>query len=155
MLGLSLEAGKEMCKHHIYRHLVHKVPGVFFIHLFLGCWLVFLGAATCDRDDLKIVVDTASVTDITATTATSGGYVHSDNNEEIIARGVVWNRSGGPKVDANDGITADGAGLGEFVSYLTGLEPATKYYVRAYVTNARTTVYSLQTMVFTTLEEDE
>jgi hypothetical protein len=115
----------------------------------------FLVAATCNRDDLKIVVDTASVTDITATTATSGGYVNSDNNEEIIARGVVWNKAGGPKVDSNDGLTVDGAGLGGYVSYLTGLEPATKYYVRAYVTNARTTVYSLQTMVFTTLERDD
>ena len=111
----------------------------------------FLLAATCNRDDLNIVVETASVTDITATTATSGGYVYSDNNEEVIARGVVWDKTSGATIDSNTGSTLDGAGLGTFVSHLTGLEPDTKYYVRAYVTNARTTVYSLQTMVFKTI----
>jgi hypothetical protein len=118
------------------------------------CFCFFCIAATCDRDDLKIVVDTASVTDITATTAISGGFVHSDNGEEIIARGVVWDKSAGAKVESNAGITVDGAGLGGYVSYLADLESGTRYYVRAYVTNARTTVYSLQTMVFTTLQPD-
>lgn len=119
------------------------------------CLCLLCMAATCDRDDLKIAVDTASVADITATTATSGGYVHSDNGEEIIARGVVWGKSAGSKVDSHTGMTIDGAGLGGYVSHLTDLEPGTRYYVRAYVTNDRTTVYSLQTMVFTTLHKDD
>lgn len=131
----------------------NRAFALFRIAMVVAFAFCFL-AATCNRDDLKIVVDTASVTDITATTATSGGYVHSDNNEAIIARGVVWNKSGAPKVDNNDGITVDGTGLGGYVSHLAGLEPATRYYVRAYVTNDRTTVYSLQTMVFTTLAQD-
>ncbi len=126
--------------HKISIYLIYVTASIFFL------------AATCDKNDLKIIVDAADVTDITATSATCGGNVFDDGGAFISARGVVWAKSAGATIDSNLGITVDGTGLGSFTSLLTGLEPATRYYVRAYATNANGTAYSQQTMTFITLE---
>jgi len=93
-------------------------------------------------------VSTADVTDITQTTATSGGNVTSDGGLSVTARGVCWNTSQNPTTAGNH--TTDGSGTGIFVSYLTGLTPNTPYYVRAYATNSSGTAYGNQ-VSFTTL----
>ena len=84
-------------------------------------------------------VTTAAVTNITQTTATSGGTVTSDGGATVTARGVCWNTSSNPTT-ANS-HTTDGSGTGTFVSNLTGLTPLTLYYVRAYATNSVGTAY--------------
>ncbi len=109
-------------------------------------------AATCDKDGHKIIVDAMDVTNITATTATCGGYVFDDGGSPIIVRGVVWDVKAGPRIDSGLGYTADGSGTGQYVSQITGLEPATRYYVRAYASNENDTGYSQQTMTFITLD---
>ena len=78
-------------------------------------------------------LSTNSATLITATTATSGGYIASTGNSTVTARGVSWSTSHSPTV--NDNHTNDGVGTGGFTSYLTGLNPGTTYYVRAYAVN--------------------
>jgi uncharacterized protein (TIGR02145 family) len=94
-------------------------------------------------------VTTAPVTDITQTTATSGGTVYSDGGAPVTARGVCWSTSPNPTTGNN--YTTDGTGTGTFISYLTGLSPNTTYYVRAYATNSVGTAYGNQE-VFTTLQ---
>ena len=86
-------------------------------------------------------VNTAEVSEITSTSANSGGNVTDDAGAEITSRGVVWGTSGNPDIDDNKGFTIDGSGLGEFTSGLTELYPDTKYYVRAYATNSYGTSY--------------
>jgi len=90
---------------------------------------------------------TDSVTHITATTATCGGDVLSDGGYQITARGVCWSIAQQPTIENNH--TSDSIGLGPFVSQLTGLEPGTTYYVRAYATNGAGTAYGQQ-CVFST-----
>jgi hypothetical protein len=87
---------------------------------------------------------TASTTNITQTSATSGGNVTSDGGAAVTARGVVWSTNQNPTIQNNQGITSDGAGTGTFTSNLTGLSPATQYYVRAYATNSNGTAYGNQ-----------
>ena len=84
---------------------------------------------------------TTEVTDITSTTATSGGDISLDGGAPIVARGVVWSQNESPTVEDNEGITSDGEGLGAFSSNLTGLEPSTNYHVRAYAINSAGTAY--------------
>jgi uncharacterized protein (TIGR02145 family) len=92
-------------------------------------------------------VTTDSVTNITQTTATSGGNVTSDGGATVTVRGVCWNTSTNPTT-ANS-HTTDGSGTGTFVSNLTGLIPNTFYYIRAYATNSIGTAYGDE-LTFTT-----
>jgi len=76
---------------------------------------------------------------ITASTAVSGGSILSDGGAELTARGVCWSTHPTPTV--NDNCTLDGKGMGSFESELTGLEPYTVYFIRAYATNSLGTGY--------------
>lgn len=85
------------------------------------------------------IVTTAMVSDITANSAACGGEVTSDSGASVTVRGVCWNTAGTPTTD--DSKTSDGTGTGAFTSDLTGLDPNTTYYVRAYATNSEGTSY--------------
>ncbi|MDP4819438.1 MAG: formylglycine-generating enzyme family protein, partial [Saprospiraceae bacterium] len=93
------------------------------------------------------VVQTATISEITQTTAASGGTVASDKGSPVTARGVVWSTSPNPTILSNK--TTDGTGTGIFDSDLSGLSAGTKYYVRAYATNSAGTSYGAQ-VSFTT-----
>jgi hypothetical protein len=93
-------------------------------------------------------VTTAPATDITVTTATSGGHVTSDGGDFVTARGVCWSASPNPSLSGDH--TLDGGGTGSFESYLSGLSPNTPYYIRAYATNTAGTAYGDE-LTFATL----
>jgi hypothetical protein len=97
---------------------------------------------------LPASVSTRSISNITATTATSGGNVTSDGGGLVTARGVVWGTTTAPTI-ALSTKTTDGTGIGAYTSLLTSLLPATTYYVRAYATNSSGPAYGLETS-FTT-----
>ncbi|MDK2909783.1 MAG: hypothetical protein PWR20_1350 [Bacteroidales bacterium] len=92
-------------------------------------------------------VTTATTTNITYNSATSGGNVTSSGGATVTARGVCWSTSPNPTIA--DPHTTDGSGTGSFVSQITDLQPATTYYVRAYATNSFGTAYGNEE-VFTT-----
>ena len=98
------------------------------------------------------IVTTAEVTDITQTTAVSGGNVTDDGGASVTARGVCWSTSQNPTI--SDNHTSDGNGTGSFTSNLTNLTANTTYYVRAYATNENGTSYGEQKS-FTTLQNIE
>ena len=89
-------------------------------------------------------VNTASVTNITSTTAVSGGNVTYENGFTVSSRGVVWSTSPNPTIQNNQGITVNGSGIGDFTSNLIGLIPSARYFVRAYATNSSGTTYGQQ-----------
>lgn len=86
-----------------------------------------------------VLVTTDTVINIGSTTAESGGTVSSDGAPVISQRGVCWSTSTNPTTA--DSTTSDGTGLGAFTSNLTGLTPATTYYVRAYAISDGITYY--------------
>lgn len=87
----------------------------------------------------KPVVTTTGVSNITATTAKTGGNVTDNGGYDVTARGVCWNTLGNP--DINDQHTTNGSGNGSFTSNLSGLTAGTTYHVRAYATNQQGTSY--------------
>lgn len=103
-------------------------------------------------DPESLIVTTADVTDITQTTAVSGGNVTDDGGASVTARGVCWSTSQNPTI--SDNHTSDGNGTGSFTSNLTNLTANTTYYVRAYATNENGTSYGEQKS-FTTLQNIE
>ena len=89
------------------------------------------------------VLTTASVSEITSTTAVSGGNIISDGGASIVTRGVCWNTDENPLIIL-DTKTTDGTGSGIYSSNISGLTPGTTYYVRAYATNSVGTGYGEQ-----------
>lgn len=84
-------------------------------------------------------VTTTTVTNITATTAQSGGNATGSGGLQITAKGICWNTGGSP--DVNDQHTTNGSGNGSFIANMTGLTPSTTYHVRAYATTSAGTTY--------------
>ena len=84
-------------------------------------------------------VTTNDITNITATSATSGGEITDDGGFSITARGVCWSTLQNPTT--SDSHTSDGTGTGSYTSSLTSLTYNTTYYVRAYATNSKGTSY--------------
>ena len=89
---------------------------------------------------------TTAVSSITTTTAISGGTISADGGSSITAKGVCWSTSTNPTITGNH--TIDGAGIGSFLSSMTGLTAGTVYYVRAYATNSGGTGYGNE-IIFT------
>lgn len=84
-------------------------------------------------------LSTSSITDITNTTAKSGGNITFDGWATITSRGVCWSHKANPTT--SDSKTVDGAGIGQFVSSITGLTAGDTYHVRAYAANSAGTRY--------------
>lgn len=97
-------------------------------------------------------VTTTMATEITETSAISGGAVTDDGGTEVVARGICWSTSQNPTIDNE--YTSDGAGMGDYQSVMTDLMPNTMYFVRAYATNSEGTAYG-EEISFTTLSAAE
>lgn len=90
----------------------------------------------------KPSVNTTPVTNITETTAQTGGNVTDEGGAQVTSKGVCWSTSQNPTI--SDGTTSDGSGSGEFISQLTGLNCGTTYYIRAYATSSAGISYGSQ-----------
>ncbi len=88
--------------------------------------------------NLPIVI-TNEINTVTDSSAMGGGSITDDGGADISARGLCWATTPTPTVD--DQKTNDGTGTSTFNSTMTGLQPNTSYYVRAYATNSKGTAY--------------
>ena len=86
-------------------------------------------------------VSTLAITSITPNTAVSGGNIFDIKESNVTARGVCWNTTGAPTTSDAHSEENGNFSTGEFSRTITGLELGTKYYVRAYATNASGTGY--------------
>ena len=102
---------------------------------------------TTTKDVVSPTVTTATVTQITETTAVAGGNVTSAGGAEITERGVVYATTQNPTTADNK--VSNGTGTGSFTCNLTDLQPNAKYYVRAYAINEKGTAYG-EEVTFTT-----
>jgi uncharacterized protein (TIGR02145 family) len=94
------------------------------------------------------LITTSPVSNISSTSALSGGSITSDGGANITAKGVCFNTS--PNPTTLNRVVPAGTGAGSFTSSLTGLLPMTTYYIRAFATNIEGTTYGQQ-VSFTTL----
>src|SRR5674476_329317 len=84
---------------------------------------------SCKKKEEVPVITTTAFSNITATTATSGGNITSEGSSTVISRGVCWSTGTTPTIA--DSKTTDGAGAGSFPSNIIDLFGGTTYYVRA------------------------
>ncbi|NDA62645.1 MAG: fibronectin type III domain-containing protein [Chitinophagia bacterium] len=88
---------------------------------------------------LPVVSTTTAVSNILVTSASSGGTISSDGGSPITVKGICWSTTSSPTISASK--TNNGSGTGSFTSEMTALTTKTKYFVRAYATNAAGTAY--------------
>ncbi len=120
--------------------------------LFITACIVSIGyvfnSCKVDKPALPLITTTA-VSEITATTARSGGFISSNGGAPVVSCGVCWSTSLEPTT-ANL-KTSDVPVNGAFTSNISNLEGGTLYYIRAYATNQAGTAYGNQ-VSFTTRE---
>jgi uncharacterized protein (TIGR02145 family) len=104
----------------------------------------------CQKEKKAIIpiLTTTTGSNITPTSATSGGNITDDGGATVTSRGICWSTGTTPTIA--DSKTSDGEGAGSFSSNITGLSAGTIYYVRAYATNRVGTAYGMA-VSFTTL----
>lgn len=109
---------------------------------------LILSCSSDDDENELPEITTTDVSNINNISASSGGMVLNDFDDEVTARGVCWSTN--PKPTISNSKTTDGNGIGSFTSSITGLMPNTTYYVRAYATNSKGTSYGNQVSFTTT-----
>lgn len=114
------------------------MKNIFRISAFV---LIIILSLSCKNESpvFSPLISSKPVTAILYTTATSGGIVTDDGGAQVLTRGVCWRTNSNPTT--GDSKTADGIGMGEFTSSITGLSFGTSYFVRAYATNSKGTEY--------------
>ena len=88
------------------------------------------GLATVSTEELKA----------TATTITAGGEITDNGGYAVSERGVCYSTTNSEPTTTDEKVIS-GKGNGAFSASITGLNAATKYYVRAYATNENGTSY--------------
>jgi hypothetical protein len=91
---------------------------------------------------------TLDLSGVSPTSASGGGNISADGGAEVTARGICWSSSQNPTTA--DSKTNDGTGTGRFTSTVSGLNPGTIYYIRAYAINSAGTAYGNQETVIAT-----
>ena len=93
------------------------------------------------------------IVNVWSTSATLTVAVNSTGNGTISEAGVVYATSPSPTLDTGTKVVATVAN-NAFTLHLTGIEPQTIYYARAFLTNEKGTVYAPGCQ-FTTLSKEE
>lgn len=122
-------------------------------HLFvlsICCSMLFLNSCTKEpRRELPIVT-TLELWDIKGTSAYGGGEVVDDGGLFVSSRGVIWGELPNVSFDNYTDYEDCRNSTGIFSSLISGFEPETSYYYRAYATNSLGTSYG-EELTFTTL----
>ena len=90
-------------------------------------------ALTIEANAGAPVVATTQAIPTGAFSAQLGGAVSGDGGAPVLARGFIYGTSAAPA--AAQSVLPAGAGLGSFSARLEGLQPWTRYYVRAFASN--------------------
>jgi|GEM_PF-2498625 len=114
--------------------------------LLAGLLLIFFFG--CKKENTRTIpLITIKVSEITSNTISFLEMITIDGEDSIVNKGVCWSKNQNPTIADNK--TTNGSGSDSFNSLITGLTPATTYYVRAYATNSYCTAYSSQYIVQT------
>ncbi len=130
--------------------------GVSFINEYMH--KSYANEVRCMKDENHVdmaypVVTVSEVAGITTDAAVVYASVAADDVSSITERGVIWGTQSGLTLENGNVVPASSTRSAYSVS-LSGLNSATKYYVRAYATNEKGTGYSKETSFYTKFSGD-
>ncbi len=98
---------------------------------------------SCKKEAAKVVptVTISEVSEVTATTAKCSVVIGSEGDSPILSAGICWSLTNQTPA-ISDNKSDDANGSGSFTSSITGLNPVTTYYLRAYAINNSGISYS-------------
>ena len=112
--------------------------------------LCAVALVSCSKDSYEAAISgsaptvkTTLVHEVGIASAKAGGSILNDNGNAITQKGICWSTDSEPTV-ALSTKTEQGGGSEVFTGSMTNLAPDTRYYVRAYATNAVGTAYGNQ-----------
>jgi len=121
-----------------------KTNRIFIQYLSLSLAVLFTVLFACKKIEHKKIlkITTGEITDTTTTTVTVKGVIIDAGEEGINEHGHCWSTSQNPTVSLSTKTElGSNNSAGSFTSKLTDLSPGTTYYVKAYATNSKETVY--------------
>lgn len=112
---------------------------------------IVIAACTKEEDDVKLdpALSTSQILNLKSDSATVVGFVIAQGSG-FTEKGIVYNTEAAPTINNNRVVYSGSDNQATFNVHLGGLAYATKYYARAYATNASGTIYG-EEMTFTTL----
>lgn len=84
-------------------------------------------------------ITTNTISNITTSSASSGGNILNDLGSEISLRGICYSTTINPTI--LNSVVQAGSGIGSYSCDLTNLSPNTTYYIRAFGTSCFGTIY--------------
>jgi uncharacterized protein (TIGR02145 family) len=106
--------------------------------------LPLLIAVSCKKDDdappTAPAVTTTPLTNISTSSATTGGTILTNGNAAVTQSGIVWSKTNATPT-LTDSVIAGTTASGSFTINLTGLDFNRIYYIRAFATNSVGTAY--------------
>lgn len=111
---------------------IGRVSGVIL------CILSDTLAPSCKKEVMPALI-TSDISNITESTATSGGSITDGGSSPVTVFGVCWSTDTLPSI--NDYLTEESNNSENFTCNLTGLSAGTEYHIRAYATNGAGTAY--------------
>ncbi|MFH1120365.1 MAG: SusF/SusE family outer membrane protein [Bacteroidota bacterium] len=128
-----------------------KNMSIFKILAFLMTMTIFIASCTKESSDVRLdpTLSTSQVIDVKSDSATVVGFVVAAG-DGFTEKGVCYNTAAAPTIENNKVVYSGDINTATFNVILSGLDYATKYYVRAYATNASGTLYG-EEFDFTTL----
>jgi uncharacterized protein (TIGR02145 family) len=120
-----------------------KYSGIVILLIWTAIYL-----PSCKKEATLPAVITTNVSEITQTTASTGGTVTDNGGAVVTDTGICWSTSPNPTTSSTK--KSNSTGNGSFTSTITGLLPNTNYYVRAYATNSVGTSYGKEISFKTT-----
>jgi hypothetical protein len=99
-------------------------------------------------------VNTPTSADITTTSAILGATIAATNCSDVTTRGIEWSTTNNFVNGTGTQVSENGIfGTGAYTISVTGLQPNTTYYWRAFVTNSTGTTYSTPQQTLVTAQE--
>lgn len=94
--------------------------------------IIMIISGGCRKNEIPVIIVTGKITGITTNSAMGGGMIVYGEEADITERGLVWSTRHDPSFKDYAGKVSREGENADFPVKMKGLDPATKYYVRAY-----------------------